>query len=127
MDTTMNFTRPQEKEFKLTLPAHSWQQLSEHSIEVAGGSIDTLMQDIVEHYLESLNQQPILSRKDLAAVAIALIGGSVKDAISEPKEAVQAFLNGIAPFPPSLKLDIALIMVAQLKATATLEVVVDHD
>lgn len=109
-------TMLQQRILTIDLCPHYWERLQDYADEAFAGSLELLTQELLEKKIYDLEQQ-VLSPQEMATAAQALIGGAVPVAQESHSELLKAFLSAAAPFPPSLKLDIAALFLQQLKSS----------
>jgi hypothetical protein len=114
----------QTKELSIELREDQWQKLDALAIRVAHSSVALLLQLIAEKYLEESARNPVMTTGEMAQAVIALIGSAIPNAVPDPaqppSELLDKFLASAAPFPPGLKLDIALLLLSQIRETTQL-------
>lgn len=120
----------QTKELAIELREDQWQTLGVLATKAARGSVALLLQRIAEKYLEESAHSPVMTTDEMAQAVIALVGSAIPHAVADtaqpPSELLDKFLASAAPFPPGLKLDIALLLLGQIKeATQLREVAAD--
>lgn len=120
----------QIKEVSIELREDQWQKLDAFATRAARGSLDLLLQLIAEKYLEESARNPVMTTSEMAQAVIALVGSAIPHAVpnlAQPSsELLENFLASAALFPSGLKLDIALLLLSQIKeAIQPREVVAD--
>ena len=120
----------QIKEISIELWEDQWQKLDAFATRAARGSVDLFLQLIAEKYVEESARNPVMTTSEMAEAVIALVGSAIPNAVPNPaqpsNELLENFLASAALFPPGLKLDIALLLLSQIKETMQFrEVVAD--
>lgn len=120
----------QTKEISIELQEDQWQKLDAFATRAARGSVDLFLQLIAEKYVEESARNPVMTTSEMAEAVIALVGSAIPNAVPNPaqpsNELLENFLASAALFPPGLKLDIALLLLSQIKETMQFrEVVAD--
>lgn len=120
----------QTKEISIELREDQWQKLDAFATRAARGSVDLFLQLIAEKYVEESARNPVMTTSEMAEAVIALVGSAIPNAVPNPaqpsNELLENFLASAALFPSGLKLDIALLLLSQIKeAIQPREVVAD--
>lgn len=120
----------QTKEISIELREDQWQKLGVLATRTAHSSVALLLQLLAEKYLEESAHNSVMTTGEMASAVIALVGSAIPHTVPDPAqpsgELLDQFLASAAPFPPGLKLDIALLLLSQIKeATQWREVVAD--
>jgi hypothetical protein len=116
----------QTKEISIELREDQWQKLDAFATRAARGSVDLFLQLIAEKYLEESARNSVMTTSEMAEAVIALVGSAIPNPAQPSSELLENFLASAALFPSGLKLDIALLLLSQIKeATQPREVVAD--